>query len=71
VGIGVDTLSLDPGNSTDFIAHVTALGAGLYGIEGLANLTSPPLAGAVVIVGGPKHENASGGPTRVYAVEFT
>jgi kynurenine formamidase len=69
VGIGSDTLSLDPGNSTDFIAHVTALGAGLYGIEGLANLSSPPAAGAMVIIGGPKHENASGGPSRVYAVE--
>lgn len=70
VGIGVDTLSLDPGNSTDFAAHVTALGAGLYGIEGLANLGTVPPSGATIIVGGPKHENASGGPSRVFVVEF-
>ncbi len=70
VGIGTDTLSLDAGNSTDFSAHVTALGAGLYGVECLANLSATPPSGATVIVGGPKHENASGGPSRVYAVEF-
>lgn len=69
VGIGVDTLSLDPGNSTDFAAHVHALGAGLYGLEGLANLGTVPPAGATIIVGGPKHENASGGPARVFVVE--
>lgn len=70
VGIGVDTVSLDPGNATEFVAHVTALGAGLYGIEALANLSAPPPVGATVIIGGPKHENASGGPSRVFAVEF-
>lgn len=68
VGIGVDTLSLDPGNSTDFGAHVTVLGAGAYGIEGLANLDQVPAAGATVIVGAPKHVEASGGPSRVLAL---
>ena len=42
--IGVDTLVLDPGNSADFIVHVTWLGADRFGLEGLANLGSsrPP-----------------------------
>ena len=70
VGIGVDTLSLDPGPSTDFMAHVNALQAGLYGLENLATLGSVPPVGTMIVVGGPKHVNATGGPARVYAVEF-
>jgi len=65
VGIGVDTLSQDPGNSTDFGTHITILGAGLYGIEGVANLGEVPASGATVIVGGPNHEGASGGLARL------
>jgi kynurenine formamidase len=68
VGIGVDTLSQDPGNSEDFATHVTILGAGKYAVENVANLAQLPAVGANVIVGGPKHENASGGPTRLYGV---
>lgn len=67
VGIGVDTLSLDFGASTDFGSHVTVLGAGKYGIENLANLGTIPPVGVTVIVGAPKHATASGGPTRVFA----
>lgn len=70
VGIGVDTPSLDPGNSSDFLAHVTALQAGLYGIENLANLGTVPPMGAVAVLGGPKHLDASGGPVRAMAIEI-
>jgi kynurenine formamidase len=70
VGIGVDTPSLDPGNSTDFQAHVNALQAGLYGIENLANLDSVPPVGTVAVLGGPKHRHASGGPVRAMAIEI-
>lgn len=65
VGIAVDTLSQDPGNSTDFGTHVTILGAGKYGIEGLANVDQLAPAGSNVFVGAPKWEDASGGPARV------
>lgn len=68
VGIGTDTLSQDPGNSTDFGTHVTILGAGLYGIEGVANLGSVPASGATVIVGAPNHLGGSGGPARLLAL---
>ena len=68
VGIGVDTLSQDPGNSTDFGTHLTILGAGKYGVEGLASLDQVPEQGATIFVGGPKHLNASGGPARVVAM---
>lgn len=65
VGIAVDTLSQDPGNSTDFGTHITILGAGKYGIEGLANVAAMDPAGANVFVGGPKWIDASGGHARV------
>jgi len=68
VGAGVDTLSLDGASAAKFVAHLVLLGAGKYGVELLANLGSVPPAGATIIVGGPKHEGASGGPARVYAV---
>ena len=68
VGAGVDTLSLDGASASKFVAHLALLGAGKYGVELLANLDTVPPAGATIIVGGPKHEGASGGPARVYAV---
>jgi len=68
VGAGVDTLSLDAASATKFVAHLALLGAGKYGVELLANLNAVPPSGATIIVGGPKHEGASGGPCRVYAV---
>jgi kynurenine formamidase len=68
VGAGVDTLSLDIAAASKFVAHLVFLGAGKYGVELLANLNIVPASGATIIVGGPKHEGASGGPCRVYAI---
>lgn len=68
VGAGVDTLSLDTASAQKFVAHLALLGAGKYGVELLANLNAVPPAGATIIIGAPKHEGASGGPVRVYAV---
>jgi kynurenine formamidase len=68
VGVGVDTLSLDLGTSTSPVAHLTALGAGKYGVEVIANLAAVPASGATVIVGAPKHLGGTGGPVRLYAV---
>lgn len=68
VGVGVDTLSLDIGPSTDFKVHLTVLGANVWGLENLANLASVPPAGATLIVGAPRVRRASGGPCRVLAV---
>ena len=66
--IGVDTLSLDPGNSADFAVHYSWLPAGRYGIENLANLDQLPATGATLFVGAPKHAGGTGGPARVMAV---
>jgi kynurenine formamidase len=68
VGAGVDTLSLDIAAASKFVAHLAFLGAGKYGVELLANLNTVPAAGATIVVGAPKHEGASGGPCRVYAL---
>ena len=65
--IGVDTLSLDPGNSTTFATHVTWLGADRFGIENLANLGKLRPRGATAFIGVIPWEEGSGGPCRVIA----
>jgi kynurenine formamidase len=65
--IGVDTLSLDPGNSATFPVHVKWLGADNFGIENLNNLDRLPPHGATAIVGVIPWEEGSGGPARVLA----
>lgn len=67
-GIGVDTLSLDPGNSKDFAVHTSWLPGGRYGIENLAGLDQLPAKGATIVVGAPKHKRGTGGPARVMAL---
>jgi kynurenine formamidase len=66
-GIGVDTLSLDPGNSATFSVHVNFLKTDRYGLENLANLDKIPPRGAVAYVGLIPWEQGSGGPCRVIA----
>ena len=66
-GIGVDTLSLDPGNSTTFAVHKRLLGAHRYGIENVANLSALRPKGAYVSVGVVPWEEGSGGPCRLLA----
>lgn len=66
--IGVDTLSLDPGNSVDFAVHYSWLPSGRFGIEGLANLDQLPASGATIFIGAPMHRGGTGGPARVIAM---
>lgn len=68
VGIGVDTMSLDPGNSGDFAVHVSFLGSGRYGVENVANLDQIPAKGAQGFVGPVPWEEGSGSPCRVLAI---
>jgi len=67
-GIGIDTISADAGASKDFEVHRAALGAGLYHLENLANLSALPEAGAFLVVAPIKLEGGSGGPCRVFAI---
>jgi kynurenine formamidase len=50
-GIGIDTLSLDPGNDLSFPVHNVILAANKYQIENLNNLDALPARGAVAVVG--------------------
>jgi kynurenine formamidase len=65
--IGVDTLSLDPGDSATFPVHVNYLATDRYGLENLANLDRIPPRGATAYVGLIPWEEGSGGPARVIA----
>jgi kynurenine formamidase len=67
-GIGCDTMSVDCGASDQFAAHRLALGAGLYHLENLADLSELPEKGAFLIVAPIKLEGGSGGPVRVFAI---
>jgi kynurenine formamidase len=65
--LGVDTLSIDPGDSTTFDTHLILTGADRYGLENLANLDRVPRYGATVVVGLIPYEEGSGGQARVFA----
>ncbi|SDS52780.1 Kynurenine formamidase [Friedmanniella luteola] len=65
--LGVDTLSIDPGNSTTFETHTILNGAERYGIENLANLHRLPACGARISVGVIPFKQGSGGPAKVLA----
>jgi kynurenine formamidase len=66
-GIGVDTLSLDPGSSATFDVHVTVLSADRYGIENLRGLQEIPPRGATIYLGVIPWRDGSGGPCRAFA----
>lgn len=67
VGIAVDTLSLDPGNSATFDVHYGFLATDRYGLENVANLDRIPPLGATAYVGPIPWEDGSGSPSRVIA----
>ena len=67
-GLGCDTMSVDCGASEDFAVHHLALGAGLYHLENLADLSALPVTGAFLVVAPIKLEGGSGGPVRVFAL---
>lgn len=68
VGIGVDTLSLDFGQSKDFAVHNAWLPTNRWGMECMAGLGSLPASGATLIAGAPKVKGATGGPARIFAL---
>lgn len=68
VGLGTDTLGIDPGHAHDFPVHHLALGAGLWHLEGLVNLGALPPRGATLVVGALKLVDGSGTPARVLAL---
>ncbi len=67
-GVGIDTLSVDPGTSRDFPVHHLLGKASRYGLENLSQLEKLPAGGFYLVVAPMKIETGSGGPTRVFAV---
>jgi len=67
-GLGVDTASIDYGQSKDFIVHRIVAERNVYGLENLANLDRLPPTGATVIALPIKIEGGSGGPVRAIAL---
>ena len=68
VGIGIDTLGVDPGDAVTFPAHRITMPAGLWHAEGLVGLERIPLRGAWLVVGALPIVDGSGAPARVFAV---
>lgn len=65
--IGVDTASIDPGDSKDFPVHRVAGEANVAGLENVARLGELPPVGAVVMALPMKIGGGSGGPARIVA----
>ena len=69
VGLGIDTLGIDPGVAADFIVHrQISHPRGVWHVEGLTNLAQLPPLGAWVVVGVLPLTGGSGGPARVIAL---
>jgi kynurenine formamidase len=65
--VGLDTASLDYGQSTLFGSHVALNTHNIPGLENVANLEALPPTGATVIALPMKTEGGSGGPVRIVA----
>jgi kynurenine formamidase len=66
--LGIDTASIDYGQSRDFIVHQIAGAANVAGLENVANLERMPATGAWVVALPMKIEKGSGGPLRAVAL---
>jgi kynurenine formamidase len=68
VGLGIDTLSIDPGTSADFPVHHYTSVHEVYHLEAVTHLELAPATGAMVVVAPAKLQGGSGGPVRVLAL---
>ncbi|MFB3123604.1 MAG: cyclase family protein [Candidatus Binatia bacterium] len=66
--IGLDTVSIDYGQSTLFESHVTLFQKNVPALENLANLEQLPEKGFLIIALPMKIKGGSGGPLRIVAV---
>jgi len=65
--VGIDTPSLDHGQSQSYLTHRILFEAGIPGFENVANLDSLPETGAWVVALPMKIRGGSGGPLRIVA----
>ena len=67
-GVGIDTASIDYGQSKDFQVHRALYAAGLYGLENIADLEKLPATGATLIALPMKIAGGTGAPVRIIAI---
>ncbi len=67
-GVGIDTASIDPGNSSTFEAHQILAAANVFNLENLTNVDGLPEAGFDIIALPMKIKDGTGGPVRVVAI---
>lgn len=65
--VGIDTASIDYGQSKDFKTHQILLAQNILGFENVAHLDLLPATGAYVIALPMKIKNGTGGPLRLVA----
>lgn len=66
--VGIDTASIDYGQSKDFLVHRTLYAAGVYGLENVADLDKLPATGATLISLPMKIVGGTGAPVRIIAI---
>ncbi len=67
-GVGIDTLSVDPGSSKDYPVHRYGAAHNVYNLENVGYLEQVPASGAILVVAPAKLEGGSGGPVRLLAL---
>ncbi len=65
--VGIDTPSIDYGQSPDFATHVELMSHGIPAFENVADMSALPATGATIIALPMKIEGGSGGPLRIVA----
>jgi kynurenine formamidase len=65
--VGIDTPSIDYGQSKTFDAHVTLMTRNIPAFENVADMSDLPPTGATIIALPMKIEGGSGGPLRIIA----
>ena len=66
--VGIDTPSIDYGQSSSFLAHQVLFAANIPAFENLANLDRLPATGSFIVALPMKIKGGSGGPLRIVAV---
>ena len=66
--LGIDTASIDHGQSTDFIAHQIGAAAGVPNLENVADLSGLPPTGFLLAALPMKIERGTGAPVRIVAL---
>ena len=67
--VGIDTASIDFGQSQDFAAHVALMTNNISAFENVANMDQLPATGFTIIALPMKIKGGSGGPLRIIAIK--